>query len=464
MQGNYIKNPEINKIKIAFTDKPMTAYGGFSLLAGFFEKIKFREHIEEIFAIKETSPNGTGVYAKVISYALIIFAGGERFSHVLYLGGQKILSELFNVKRLIKAGTSLTRMFNRISKISESNIISYRIWKYLDNIITWEQIREDWINFDSTVLERYGEQEGVERGYNPRKKGRGSHCPILAFLNLSKYVVNIWNRPGNITSWNNIYEFFQIAYNRVKNRIKILGVVCDSGFYEKRFIELLEEKKLIYIITARLYHTLQRKIIRIEDWHQIDQGIAISEFYFAHKDWIRERRYIVVRQEIESRPKAMGKQLHFSFINEQEEKSYRYSIRITNSQADAYDVWNQCKPRANDENTIKELKEDFALGGFCLKKFFATEAAMLIRVLIYNLFVLFRSVVMYSKEKTQRLKTLRYKFFVVPAQLGSHGRDKILRLSMYSNNLKSKMKILYHRISQYIAFDIPNCNAFEKAF
>ena len=152
------------------------------------------------------------------------------------------------------------------------------------------------------------------------------------------------------------------------------------------------------------------------------------------------------------------------FINEQEEKSYRYSIRITNSRADAYDVWRQCKPRANDENTIKELKEDFALGGFCLKKFFATEAAMLTRVLIYNLFVLFRSVVIHSKEKTQRLKTLRYKFFVVPAQLGSHGRDKILRLSMYSNSLISKMKIFYHRISDYIAFDLPNCNAFEKAF
>jgi hypothetical protein len=31
----------------------------------------------------------------------------------------------------------------------------------------------------------------------------------------------------------------------------------------------------------------------------------------------------------------------------------------------------------NDKNTIKELKEDFALGGFSMKRFCLNEAAML---------------------------------------------------------------------------------------
>jgi len=52
------------------------------------------------------------------------------------------------------------------------------------------------------------------------------------------------------------------------------------------------------------------------------------------------------------------------FCYETEIKDYRYSVWITNSHEPAYDVWTLCKPRANDENTIRELKEDFALGGF----------------------------------------------------------------------------------------------------
>jgi hypothetical protein len=97
-----------------------------------------------------------------------------------------------------------------------------------------------------------------------------------------------------------------------------------------------------------------------------------------HLNWGRERRYVVVRQDINRRKKTMGKTLPL-FANEIEIRDYRYSVWITSSQDAAYDVWTMCKPRANDENTIKELKEDFALGGFSMKKFYAVEAAMIVR-------------------------------------------------------------------------------------
>jgi hypothetical protein len=47
---------EVNKTKIAFTNKPMTAYGGFSLLAAFFEKIGLKEMIDtnSLSTIKDT--------------------------------------------------------------------------------------------------------------------------------------------------------------------------------------------------------------------------------------------------------------------------------------------------------------------------------------------------------------------------------------------------------------------------
>ncbi len=42
---------------------------------------------------------------------------------------------------------------------------------------------------------------------------------------------------------------------------------------------------------------------------------------------------------------------------------------MTNSHDTAYEVWKQCRPRANDDNTIEALKEDLALGGFSMKYF-----------------------------------------------------------------------------------------------
>lgn len=154
----------------------------------------------------------------------------------------------------------------------------------------------------------------------------------------------------------------------------------------------------------------------------------------------------------------MGKELSL-FENDFDAGQYRYSVWITNSKEAAYEVWKQCRSRANDENTIKELKEDFALGGFSMKYFYSTEAAMLMRVFIYNLFVLFRQEILGQKEKPQQMKTLRYKYFVIPGQLGRDGKRLILRISAFKQKIKLKLIYLYNRINRYSPYDNGNCNA-----
>ena len=106
MHSKFNTNVEINKVRIEFTDNKMTAYGVFSLLAAFFEKINLRGILQEAIPIGESSPNGMGIYSKVLAYILMIYAGGNRFSHLLYLGWQEVLSDLFGVKRLPLASTT----------------------------------------------------------------------------------------------------------------------------------------------------------------------------------------------------------------------------------------------------------------------------------------------------------------------------------------------------------------------
>ena len=245
---------------------------------------------------------------------------------------------------------------------------------------------------------------------------------------------------------------------RIHAHIKVPGVIADSGFYLKQFIETLENEHLTYIIAVRLIRPLQRQIYAITHWKEVAKGLSVSEFSFMHPLWGKESRYIVVRQDTR-RTKAMGKTLPL-FAHETEIRDYRYSAWITNSHESPYDVWNTCKPRANDENTIKELKEDFAFGGFSMKRFYAVEAAMVLRVLVYNLFLLFRHEFLGKKEKMQHLKALRYKYFVLPAQMGSNGRDAVLRISAHSRKVRAKLSYLFTRISFYtLPLDL-NCTAF----
>lgn len=458
MPSNCSTKIEVNKVGVRFTGKKLTAYGGFSLLALFFQKVALRETLQAVMPVAERSPNAMGIYEKVLAYALLVYAGGSRFSHVLYLGSREVLGRLFGTERMPSASSTLTRFFGRLKRQGQVEELSEGLWRYLKGLIPWQEIVEEWLTFDSTVLERYGHQEGVARGYNPKKKGRGSHHPLLAFLNGCRYVVHVWNRPGNAASWNNILGFFDAVWQRLEGLVTVRGVIADSGFYLREFIERLEGMDLTYIVAARLYQPLQRKVYGIQGWREVAEGISVEEFRFQHTGWTEERRYVAVRQDVGRRPHAMGKELSL-FSDTDGGRRYRYSVWVTNSSEEAYEVWKRCRPRANDENTIKELKEDFALGGFSLKRFYATEAAMLIRVLLYNLFVLFRRTVLGRKERQQRLGTLRYKYFVIAAQMGSSGRAVILRLSVQGRKARSKLLYLFHRIQQGFGGDAGNCNA-----
>jgi hypothetical protein len=211
MHKKSITSIDVNKVKITFTRKKMTAYGGLSIMAAFFKQIRLKEAIEKAIPIRECSPNSTGVYSKIVMYFSMVYAGAERFAHVGYLGNKTVLAAMFGAKRIPDASTTLTRFFNKVRSMNYAETFSYGLWSYLSQLIQWEEIVEDWLTFDSTVLIRYGEQEGAKKGYNPKKHGRPSHTPLIAFLNRSKYVVHLWNRSGNVTSWNNIIAFFSAS-------------------------------------------------------------------------------------------------------------------------------------------------------------------------------------------------------------------------------------------------------------
>jgi hypothetical protein len=237
---------------------------------------------------------------------------------------------------MVHSVSALTRFFGRFTSWQKSEQLAEEMWRYTyDRVIQWEQVVEDYVTFDSSTVTRYGKQEGAKKGYNPKKKGRRSHHPLLAFLNRSGYVVNLWNRSGDTSSGNGCVEFAKETIARLGDRLKIKGFLADSGFYLIELIEYLESLGIEYVIAAPLTHVLQREIFRLGQWQQVAPGIEIAEFEFEHADekWDRPRRYVVVRQR----------------------------------------------------NIIKEFKQDFALEGFCLDKFYATEAAMLTRALLYNI-------------------------------------------------------------------------------
>jgi len=458
------KRHKKGQVKIEFSPKLITSWGGtVALFSRFFDKIELRGLVEKIYPVRESSNNSTGVYSKLISLFISVLNGGTKFSHINYMeNGLKIFERYFGVKRLVKSSTGITRYWNKYNRRSLTEILLQNISQhFLRPLLNNVGIKEDTLRFDSTVITRYGNQEGAKKGYNPTKRGRPSYHPQLAFLG-SGYTVNFWNRSGNTPSANGIVDFYSQTRGFIGD-IRIERVLADSGYYDRRFIRKLEEDNMEYVIAAPLYRFFQEIAHYQTDWTWVDDGIEVGEFRFSHRDerWGGERRYVVVRQVIKRRPKATGKQLSI-FKDEDFGKEYRYSLYVTNNQtASPYDIWCYYRPRANVENIIENLKDGYGLSAYNMKSFWATEAVLMtICLILHNLVTVLIKQVLHTVDKDRKLRTLRMEYLVIPALMGKSGRDDVLRLGISNHNRRTKFTEALARLKDMKL--IFYCNAVEK--
>ena len=107
----------------------------------------------------------------------------------------------------------------------------------------------------------------------------------------------------------------------------------------------------------------------------------------------------------------------------------RYHTFVTNQYLPAIHIGEQYKGRADAENRIKELKEDFGAKGFCMDDFYGTEAAMRMVMIAYNLMSLYR-LFTHQKQPQPTLSTLRFNCFAVGSWVVKEGRNQILKMAV----------------------------------
>ncbi len=410
------------ELKLAFTDKEITPWSGMVFMKKLLDQTGILTKLIACDLPVQGSNRGYNPIQLITSFMVSVWCGANRFEHLEVSRFDEVLRRIFGYKRM--AGHKAYQRYFRKFTIAINQKVFSKISQWF-----FSQIKLDnyTLDVDSTVMTRYGTQQGAKKGYNPKKRGRNSHHPLMAFVDECKMVVNFWLRSGDAYTTNNFLSFLEDTFERMAGKcISLLR--ADSGFYGKEVFEYLESKKTKYIIVARHYSTIQRKVAGIENWWNIDDGLQIAETTYQSDTWEQPRRLIVVRQHIQKRPKATGKQLKL-FKEEGIYRNYRYSCYMTNLEFSPQVVWNMYKGRADCENRIKELKSDFGFDNFNMQDFAASEAALNFVIIAYNIMSLFKQAVLKS-DKLHHLKTLRYKIFAIGGYITKSGNQRILNLSL----------------------------------
>ncbi len=408
---------------ISYTSKEITPWGGMIFLKQMLQKTGFRELIEENEDLPQSGSNRGYKTATIIEgFITSIWCGANRFLHTEVTRHDAALGKIFDWKTTPGQDT-YKRFFSKFTQAKNHRVSQYFYSWIFDNF----KFDNFTLDIDSSVMTRYGVQDGAKKGYNPTKKGRPAHHPLIAFIADVKLVANMWLRSGDTSSANNFLSFLEDTLSKLKNKTVSL-IRLDSGFFQSNILDYLEQRPMDYIVAAKFSQPIQRLIATTNNWILLDTGIEICEQLYQSEAWQQPRRMVIVRQRIKDRPQATGKQLRL-FAEEEIYKNYRYSAYVTNLKLAPAEVWRLYRGRGDAENRIKELKYDFGFDSFNLKDFYATEAALTFAMIAYNLMALFRTFVL--QEQTQkRLATLRYRAFAIGAYFEKVNDKLVLKIAL----------------------------------
>jgi hypothetical protein len=438
--------------EISFTSKRVTGYGGLSAIAGFFQWNCLRQTICSCLPFQTTSPNASPLEEIILSYIVGMLAGAKSLCQLSYLRRDPVLATLLALKAFPSQST-LTRFFQRFSQAANQRFFS-PLWKWsLNGLASREQGYT--LDFDSTHLSHDDnhQAEGLKTGYTPEGFARNYH-PLLAVVGEAQLVAGFWLRSGDTRSDNNIIGFTEQVLSHLPSQVRIGLVRADSGFLYHEWLLLLERKGLSYIVVARLERPLKRLAQTTQGWTKTQlAGVEVAEELYEGWKWEAPRRIVLIRHEIQQRPKAGGKELF-------EDKTYRYQVLMTNLplSVSGLQVWQRYNGRAGLENVVKELDENFALPKTSLQSFWATEAALSLSVLSYNLSVMFQQ--FFKWKNPVRADTLRYRLFGTGGILSTKARKKVLRLAVVGTEVRDWWRALFTKLSS----EFPNCNAVGEIF
>src|ERR1700676_1699495 len=412
------------------TQRAVTPFGGIAVFISFLSKITFVEALRQHMPICWKSPNHIDPSSTFTAFLMSVLVGARRFAHASLLRGDRALHTLLGMDRFPTDDT--IRNLFRAFGMGE-------VQRFYEPMAEWLMQRLPQreggytLDLDSTVFERYGKQEGSLKGHNPRKHGRPSHHPLLAVLSEAHFLLHGWLRSGNCGTSRGVVEFLKEALALWGQRQKIRLLRADSGFFDDKLLSFLEQRLLPYIVVAKLTPWVKRAAQRLERWTPLDDDYAAGEFRLQLHGWSVERRFVVIREQEHEGRDSVGRKLI-------DVPGYTFRVFVTSCAAAPEEIWRDYNRRADMENRIAELKHDLGADGFCMKQFFATEAAFRAVLLLFNLLSEFQRAA--GLPLYREPATLRTQVLTCGAILGRAGRRLVIHLSESWGGLKTRIPLL----------------------
>jgi len=442
------------KFTVPRTDEALTPSGGLAAWSGFLKHLGIIERLAEHYPVARTSPNAAPVREVLHRFLLGALVEGRRFCHVRWVMDDPAVATLMGLER-VRGEDALPRLGKELERES------LRAWMRQPQTELYAALPDRFIaDWDSTVNTRYGHQEDAAVGYNPHKRGRKSHHPLICVAARTRLCLHLEWRPGDTVSATDWQPAMEKIWSHPTIRERLWLNRGDVGFGQEAIMAWHEaegEKRPKYLFKLKLTSNVRRAIVRVP-WPLWAGAPTVGCQQFAEttvrlQGWSPERRIVIVRTLKPTNPSPQD-----LFWDTPEDEVAVYVTNLDRAEATRAQVALLYAQRADTENVFDELKNQWGFRGYCSGKAVVTELAARLVRLTYNLWSLFtRLMGLNPGHHTEAIKSRR-NFLFMAAQVVESGRQRTLKLAVKAEWWQV-LKGCYERLKTWLATTAPQLEA-----
>ena len=384
-------------------------FGGLEPFIKFLEKGHFRSRLEQQFGIYKSR--------SILQIMMGLVVGAKSMNDIGKISKDPlVIKYLKNPVEEAQLGRDV-RSFSRseIENFHDFNM-SLAILDFVQQLTHDEELIFD---VDATSIEKYGYQEGVEKGYVGKDQPENCYQYLLFRLHNRNTFLYGTIRGGSAHSQNDFCGYLQRFLPLMKAKWKNTWRM-DAGYFNEAAFDLFVENGSHFFVKAPM---IASRLNLAQTSPDIVWGSEINGISYASRltKTAKQTSYVEIFKRTQ---KESSGQMSLGEL-----ATYRYDCLATSDlaiePAKAFEFYNG---RANIENNIKELKNDYHLGKIVTDDFNANDVITQVTMLTYILMRHFQNEFLPEKMKKHVLSTIRNHVFNIPALFRTGQRRIFLKI------------------------------------
>jgi Transposase DDE domain group 1 len=383
---------------------PDAAVSSLGLMPFFIEFLKisgrFDKWVEDC-PLHYTSGNAPEKRNVLGTLLLSVLAGHWRYAHINAIRGDGINPELLGMTG-VASEDSVRRAMKAMDEAASGEWMKGHLKASYEPLL-----QEPWVlDVDTTVKPLYGHQEDAKVGYNPTKPGRPSHAYHSYFIANARMVLDMEVQAGNQTAPLYAQPELWAFLDGLAKRDRPVFLRGDSHWGSEKAMVGAEERDLGYLFKLKQSANVKKLIGQIfqkEEWVEAGQQWQGREEVLRLSGWSKERRVVVVRRPLRSKPAAEAEMVGQKKSQRKATKQltldlpeltyqgmqYEYAVLVTSLTDEVRSIAQLYRDRGDAENNFDELKNQWGWAGFTTQDRKRCQIMGRIIALVYNWWTIF---------------------------------------------------------------------------